>query len=239
MTKPSDYLAAFFADPEKDKVDYGVPGMKWGIRKDKSDGKSSKKDESPKEAPKASSSLAPQVFGAASGETSGARYARLAQDAKSGQAHNMSEQDLKFFNARTEALTKINKLNEAKPSWLADTAKKVVQQTAQNQMQAISDGVAKKYISGPILDGINGAAAKAAAPAAKSAAKELTSNESSKEAAKAVIKEVKSSIPTPATVASKAATKLATIPVGVSKQYGPSGNKDLFKALRDAQITKK
>lgn len=153
LKKLGDYIAALVADPEIDKIDYGVPGMKWGIRKDRSKSKgSSEKAEGSAPAKKPE---APQVFGAASGESSSTRYARLAAEAKSGGAAKMSEQDLKFFNARTEALAKINKMNETKPGWLSETAKKVLQQTAQNQMQTISDGVAKKYISGPILDSIN------------------------------------------------------------------------------------
>lgn len=93
-------------------------------------------------------------------ESSSQRYSRLQAQAKQGKASQMSEQDLKFFNARTEALAKVNKMNESNPSWLAATSKKVLQQAAQNTMQSVADGVAKKYISGPILDGINKAAEK-------------------------------------------------------------------------------
>ena len=63
----------------------------------------------------------------------------------------MSDADLKFFNARTEALAKVNKLNETKPGWLAGTTKSVLQQAAQKQMQAIADGIASKYISDPVI----------------------------------------------------------------------------------------
>lgn len=93
-------------------------------------------------------------------ESSSARYDRLAKQAKAGKASDMTEQDLKFFNARTDALAKINKMNEAKPGWLAETSKKVLQQTAQNTMQNIADGVAKKYVSGPILDSIGASGKK-------------------------------------------------------------------------------
>jgi hypothetical protein len=78
----------------------------------------------------------------------------LAAQAKAGRASDMSETDLKFFNARTEALAKINKMNEKNPSWLSTTSKKVLQQAAQNTMQSVADGVAKKYISGPILESL-------------------------------------------------------------------------------------
>lgn len=92
-------------------------------------------------------------------ETSSARYTRLTAQAKEGRASEMSEQDLKFVNARTQALQAINKMNETDPGWLSKTSKKVLQQAAQNTMQSIADGVAKKYISGPVLDSLNKVAA--------------------------------------------------------------------------------
>lgn len=96
------------------------------------------------------------VVGAASGETSSARYDRLAGQAKSGRASDMTEQDLKFFNARTEALNKVAKMNQEDPSWLKSTATKVIQQTAEKQMQNVADTLANKYIGNPITDAIKG-----------------------------------------------------------------------------------
>lgn len=98
-----------------------------------------------------------QVVGAASGETSSARYARLTALAKEGRASELSEQDLKFVNARTEALVKINKMNETDPGWLSKTAKKVVLNAAEKTMQSITNEIAGKYISGPIIEGLKGA----------------------------------------------------------------------------------
>lgn len=96
-----------------------------------------------------------KVVGAASGETSPQRYARLAEQAKSGRANEMDEQDLKFFNARTEALAKIAKMNETQPGWLAVTTKKVLQNAAQTAMQDVATGATKKLISGPLLETLN------------------------------------------------------------------------------------
>jgi hypothetical protein len=167
-----DYLANLVVDPG-DKLDHGVKGMRWGITRSRAQrraaaaqraaapkeggadhvGNAAKKSTvaakpSTTEAKKPSSNIQDHV------ESSPARYARLQAEAKAGGASKMTEQDLKFFNARTEALAKINKLNETEPGWLSKTSKKVLQQTAQNQMQTISDGIANKYISGPIIDSI-------------------------------------------------------------------------------------
>lgn len=80
----------------------------------------------------------------------------------------MSEDDLKFFNARTEALKKVEALNK-KDDWLKKTTTRVLRNTAEKQMQAISDAVANKYISGPIVKNIGNL--KKAADAASDATK--------------------------------------------------------------------
>lgn len=151
MTK--NYLANHRAKAT-DLLQAGVKGMRWGVRKDRSGSSKTASTEAPK-ATTTSSSEPKQVVGAASGEHSSERYTRLAEQAKSGKAGEMSEQDLKFFNARTEALSKVAKMNETKPGWVADTAKKVVQQTAANLAQEVASGVSKKYLSGPLLEAIN------------------------------------------------------------------------------------
>jgi hypothetical protein len=151
-----DYLA-ILRPTDKDAVQYGILGMKWGrrrtdaqIAKDTINRKSSGEDVTQTQKAKA--------VVATGDETPAARYARLEVAAKSGSARNMSEDDLKFFNARTEALSKINKLNQTNPSWLQATSKKVLQQAAQTAMQDVTNGVAKKYITTPILDGLSKAA---------------------------------------------------------------------------------
>jgi hypothetical protein len=164
-----DYLSLHQRDPE-DAVMSGVKGMKWGVRNPRSvlRARAAKKAtaSAPSKAPEAhaakpAASEHHQSFGAASGESSSDRYSRLASQAKSGKASDMTEQDLKFFNARTDALAKINKMNEAQPNWLKDTAVKVMKQTAENQLQTIANGVANKYVSGPLLAGLSTGAAVA------------------------------------------------------------------------------
>jgi len=152
-----NYLAFLQKEPE-DAEQHGIMGMKWGRRRTDAQLASDTKSraaEGHKVTPTKKAAAATAGLKAATGEeTSSARYSRLAAQAKSGKAHEMTEADLKFFNARTEALTKINKLNERNPSWLSTTSKKVLQQAAQNTMQSVADGVAKKYISGPILESL-------------------------------------------------------------------------------------
>lgn len=164
-----DYLANLKLEPG-DKLDYGIPGMKWGQRRSSAQLRA---------AAKARQAQQPAASGGAKGptphlqnhskksniqdhvETSAARYNRLKAEAKAGRANQMTEQDLKFFNARTEALSKVAKMNEKKSGWLAETTKTVLQQSAQKQMQSITDAVANKYISGPIIENIGKAANKA------------------------------------------------------------------------------
>lgn len=164
-----DYIAAYLAtDPEDDLEHHGVKGQQWGIRRSSSALRAAAKARGDAPAKKAEASDATKKAATAAPakkpagdiqdkvETSSDRYARLASQAKSGKASEMTEQDLKFFNARTEALAKINKMNETSPGWLRETTVKVIQQSAQRQMQAISDTVADKYVGDPLKAAIKG-----------------------------------------------------------------------------------
>jgi len=158
-----DYLAAIFKKPE-DAGHHGVKGMRWGIvRSDAQISNDTQKRHSSGEkvtpSAKAKAAVAHPTHNPDGSETSATRYARLSEQVKAGNTGVMSEPDLRFFNARTEALAKVNKLNEKNPSWLTSTSKKVLQQAAQNTMQSIADGVAKKYISGPLLEALPDASA--------------------------------------------------------------------------------
>jgi hypothetical protein len=152
-----DYLALLRPQPE-DLKQHGILGMKWGRRRseaqlvaDTAKRKSSGEDVTPT---KKAASVTP-THDSDGVETSASRYARLTGEAKGGGATNWSEQDLKFYNARTEALAKVNKMYQSDPSWLRSTSKTVLQQAAKNTMQSISNGVAQKYISGPLLEALN------------------------------------------------------------------------------------
>ena len=154
----TDYIGAAIANPKKDLLQYGRKGMKWGQRiftkGDSSGGKDSGKSETPKTQSSSGSSATTAKKPAGNiqdnVESSASRYARLDAQAKTGNASQMTEQDLKFYNARTDALAKINKMNETKPSWLRETTTTVIQSAAQRQMQMVANGLADKYIGDPI-----------------------------------------------------------------------------------------
>lgn len=153
-----DYLGVIRPKPE-DRQDHGVKGMRWGIRRDPA----ALKAASAKPAASGDDHKNAGIKAATGEETSGARYARLAAQAKASGAESLSDADIKFFNARTDAVAKVNKMNEVKPGWLKTTTKTVLQQSAQKQMQAVADGIAAKYISTPVLDALKGSAEAAAA----------------------------------------------------------------------------
>ena len=164
----TDYVGAFLAKP-KDLLQYGVRGMKWGIRRSDAQlaaasGKKGSETATSGAAPakKSSGNIQDNV------ESSSTRYARLDQQARAGKAFEMTEQDLKFYNARTEALSKVNKMHAEKPSWLRETATTVIQTTAQRQMQSVADALADKYVGAPIKNAITGAAGAAASAKSKS-----------------------------------------------------------------------
>jgi len=150
-----DYLALLKAKAKTGEVrQYGIRGMRWGIRrtdaqiaKDTVKRKSSGEEVTPTEKAKA-------AVTSSGDESASAKYARLSGEAKGGGASNWSEADLKFYNSRTEALSKVNKMFSQNPSWLASTSKKVLQQAAQTTMQDVASGVARKYITTPLLDSI-------------------------------------------------------------------------------------
>lgn len=160
LSIPSDMLMMEVVEDE-DAVQYGVAGMRWGVRRSRAEraaAKTAAKPEAKKAPVKAAEAKKPAGNIQDNVESSPERYARLAGVAKAGKAGGLSDQDLKFYNARTEALAKINKMNETKPGWLAETSKKVLLQTGEETMKAVASGASQKLISGPIVDAIGKAA---------------------------------------------------------------------------------
>lgn len=195
-----DYIAAIKAQP-KDLQQAGVKGMKWGVRRSSAQLRAAarargdapeKKTESSDTAKKAASSTPankPSGNIQDNVESSPARYARLAAQAKAGQASAMSEQDLKFFNARTDALAKVNKLNETQPGWLRETSVRVLQQSAQRQMQGIADSLADRYIGDPLKGAIGAKAQQTIEDAIRSGAAEKIRTKTIEDGIKAVIEQ--------------------------------------------------
>lgn len=154
-----DYLGLLKTKAKIGEVkQHGIKGMRWGIRRTDSQiakDTVARKSSGEKVTDTAKAKVAHEIAKPSGGEESStARYARLTSEAKGGGASNWSETDLKFYNSRTEALSKVNKMFAQDPSWLRATSKKVLQQAAQTTMQDIASGVAKKYITTPILDSI-------------------------------------------------------------------------------------
>lgn len=152
-------LVAAMVVTDDDALQSGVKGMKWGVRRSSTELK-----QAAAQRPKtAGDKPAAKPTGT---ESSSDRYNRLQAAAKAGQGRSMSDDDLKFFNARTEALKKVDALNRTDPSWLSKTTTKVLQNGAEKTMQDVVNGVANKYITKPLLAKITTPAVAATAAAA-------------------------------------------------------------------------
>lgn len=157
-----DYIAMRLEE-EKDAEHYGVKGQQWGVRRSSSQLRAAakvnppiKQVEAKKAAASNTSAKKPAGDSPDKAESPAARYARLAAQAKEGKASDMDEQDLRFFNARTDALKKVESLNETKPGWLRETTTKVVQQSGQRLMQNVTDTLTDKYFVDPLKAAIKG-----------------------------------------------------------------------------------
>lgn len=143
-----DYLANLKLDPN-DKLDYGVPGMKWGRRK--SEAPSSDSTSSGSKSGGGSKTAA--MPHAPANESHGARYDRLRSHIKAHGANSLSSEDLNFVNSRTEAIAKINKMNVSHPGWLTDASKIVLQETTKSLMKDLAGAAVKEYIAKPLIKG--------------------------------------------------------------------------------------
>lgn len=149
---PQEYVASFNAAKGTELLHYGVRGMRWGVRNSPSSsgggggGNSTVKVGRIVAHPRSTSgkgevvTLHPQphvlpLHHPPVNESSIQRYARLRTQVKLIGPHHLSDDDLKFFNARAEALTK---------------AKKVVQNPQSRIHKAINealDAALKKVLS--------------------------------------------------------------------------------------------
>lgn len=140
-----DYLAILRPKPS-DALQFGIRGMRWGVRR--TDAQLAKDIAARKASgePVTDSAKSAGIKAMTGEESSAERYSRLASQAKGGGASNMSEADLKFFNARTDAINKVNKMYETKPNWLVEAAGDVARQTVKNSMQSVTKSLTDKYI---------------------------------------------------------------------------------------------
>lgn len=153
-----DFLSLRNLEP-KDLLQYGVLGMKWGRRRTDAQIKADVVNRASSGEKVTPTKKAEAALKNTDGtETAAGRYARLSAEAKGGGAKSWSETDLKFYNSRTEALAKVDKMFEQNPGWLSTTSRKVLQTAAQRTMQDVANGVANKYITSKLLDTINDSA---------------------------------------------------------------------------------
>jgi hypothetical protein len=131
-----DYLASRTVE-QNDALQHGVKGMKWGIRNGVGQA--------------AAKAGKPELSKPVSGESSQQRYERLQQDVKHHGAKALSDADLKFMNARADAIKKVEALNAQNKNWVADATKKALKNTVNQELAKIAAGVAAAYISGPIV----------------------------------------------------------------------------------------
>lgn len=155
-------------DEAMDAVQYGVKGMQWGVRRSSRELRNAAAARKPAEKKGESKPADNKTPSGSSGgtpagnsiqnhvETSTQRYARLEAQTKGGGAKDFTEQDLKFFNARTEALGKVAKMYEKKPGLLASLAQETLKTTTKNVMQDVAGSLAKQYISKPLVDSLAG-----------------------------------------------------------------------------------
>lgn len=134
-----DYLANLKLEPG-DKLDFGVRGMRWGIRKGTSSSGSS------------SSGSSTSTSKPTGPEHPAERYTRLLAQAKQKGANSLNEEELRFVTQRGDAITKVNRLNERKPGWLSEAAKQALTGAAKKRLNSIADGVSKKYIDDVLLN---------------------------------------------------------------------------------------
>jgi hypothetical protein len=155
-----DYLA--IVEPEEgDAVQYGVRGMKWGRRRTDAaiTADNARRAEAGKPVTHTKKAEETHVKPGES-ETPQQRYSRLASVAKGGGTSSLSDEDLKFFNSRTEAMKKVDKMFEEQPTWLRSTTNDIARNVAKQQMQAVAGAIATKYISARIQEGLTQAQAK-------------------------------------------------------------------------------
>jgi len=138
---PKDYLAAFMVK-KSDLLQHGVKGQRWGIRRTEAQLARARTE---------GDSDPPSATKPAAAESSQARYARLSVQAKTQGASSLSDDDLKFFNARTEAIKKVAQMNQKNPNWIRETAQTVIRKTAQESIQSISNAVVNQYVTKPII----------------------------------------------------------------------------------------
>lgn len=134
----NDYLA-FLIKESQDAEQFGIKGMKWGVRRSKRELQAQSSNSSEKTN--------------AGAETSSERYTRLMAKAKTQGANSFTDEELRFVTARGNAIAQVNRLNERKPGWATAVATKVIKNAAQKQMTSVANTLSQKYIGDALKTG--------------------------------------------------------------------------------------
>jgi hypothetical protein len=96
-------------------------------------------------------------------ETHSQRYERIRTIAKAGRTKDLSDDDMRFFNNRSQAIHKVNAYTAKKPHWAKETGVKVLQNTATAAVGGVAAAVTARYVTKPLIDGLGKLATSQAA----------------------------------------------------------------------------
>lgn len=153
MSDTPDYVG-MIVESDEDGEWYGVKGMKWGVRKERSQlrAEAAQRAGTEKKSEGQTSSTSAKKGG--SSESPNQRYARIQSESKAGRKDQLSDDDLQWFNKRAQAMERLEKIEDANPSWLKDTTAQVLREVAKETMKQVVGSVARTYISEPLVDAV-------------------------------------------------------------------------------------
>lgn len=154
----TDYVGSFSAASGTELLHHGVKGMKWGVRKPSGSGAAAKPSKVTAKVAGAKEvaaevktqakphAVVAQVKAAVDNESGIEKYNRLKSEVSKGNANKLDDDDLKFLNARADAIAKANKAFNQQGSWLQKTVQSAVDNAVQTQAKKAANLVAEKYI---------------------------------------------------------------------------------------------
>lgn len=157
----SESLISSLKVEDEDALQYGIKGMRWGVRRsrkqlDRDAGRSSNESDSKSKGSGGSGSNSSgsssskdwdSVLTSTDAASSSARYAKLTESAKKGQTNSWSDADLKFYNARTDAVTKVQKMHSTQgDDWLKSMLTDLAKKNARKALDTVVDRQVSKYL---------------------------------------------------------------------------------------------